>query len=96
MSRWRVPLWLLLPGVFLLWYTAHDWGEWETLTTWTRVHLLIIAGTAASMVLAAAGLLLARGNSRTFLMAGTAAAGLLGGSLVAGTLGGTIPCSGPG
>jgi hypothetical protein len=94
MRDWRLPFWLAVAGVYAL-YSAFSWGRWPNLALWTRVHASIDVGTGISMLLGAAGLMLAaRTGLRTVALISGSAAALLGVSLIAGALLGTIPCTG--
>jgi hypothetical protein len=94
MRDWRLPFWLAVAGVYAL-YTGFSWGKWPNLALWTRVHVSIDVGTGLSMLLGAAGLMLAaRSGLRTVALVSGSAAALLGVSLIAGALLGTIPCTG--
>ena len=94
MRNWSLPFWLAIAGVYAL-YSAFTWGRWQNLALWTRVHVSIDVGTGISMLLGAAGLMLAaRGGLRTVALLSGSAAALFGVSLIAGALLGTIPCTG--
>ena len=94
MRNWSLPFWLAAAGVYAL-YSAFTWGRWQDLALWTRVHVSIDVGTGISMLLGAAGLLLAARNGfRTAALLSGSAAAVLGVSLIAGALLGTIPCTG--
>ena len=89
-----MPFWLASAGLYAL-YSAFTWGRWQNLALWTRVHASIDVATGISMLLGAAGLMLAaRGGLRTVAVLGASAAALFGVSLIAGALLGTIPCVG--
>ena len=93
---WRLPFWLAVAGVYAL-SSAFSWGRWQDLALWTRVHVSIDVGTGISMLLGAAGLMLAaRSGLRMVALVSGSAAALLGVSLIAGALLGTIPCTGGG
>src|SRR5579864_1648278 len=94
MGEWGISFWLAAAGVFAI-YNGLDWGRWQDLALWTRVHASIDLGTGLSMVLGAIGLLVTRRGLRTVALISAAAATLLGASLIAGSLCGTIPCTGP-
>ncbi|MGC1586072.1 MAG: hypothetical protein WA791_10270 [Rhodomicrobium sp.] len=94
MRDWRLPFWLAVAGVYAL-YSAFSWGKWPNLALWTRVHASIDVGTGISMLLGAAGLMLAaRTGLRTVALISGSAAALLGVSRIAGALLGTLPCTG--
>jgi len=94
MRDWSLPFWLAAAGVYAL-YSAFILGRWQDLALWTRVHVSIDAGTGISMLVGAAGLLLAaRGGLRTVALIGGSATALFGVSLIAGALLGTLPCTG--
>jgi len=94
MRDWSLPFWLAAAGLYAL-YSAFTWGRWQNLALRTRVHASIDVATGISMLLGAAGLMLAaRGGLRATALLGGSAAALFGVSLIAGALLGTIPCVG--
>jgi len=94
MRNWSLPFWLAAAGVYAL-YSPFTWGRWQNLALWARVHVSIDVGTGISMLLGAAGLVLAaRAGLRAVALLGGSAAALFGVSLIAGALLGTIPCVG--
>ncbi|HKX00246.1 MAG TPA: hypothetical protein VJN43_21075 [Bryobacteraceae bacterium] len=95
MGGWGISFWLAAAGVLAICNGAGEWGRWQDLAIWTRVHSSIDFGAGLTMLLGAIGLLVVRKGLRAVVATSAIAPALLGVSLILGALCGTIPCTGP-